>query len=279
MIKAQIKSLVCVKSVPDLDQVSAGDWKYGEHLPEPEISYVNKIINSYDQNALELLLRLKDDYKGNGLEMKVDVLTIGDAKSVKILKDCCASGADSCVLVEHGVDYKYQYQAVAAILNAYAGLYGQYDIIMCGESAGPYDNGQTAFALSYTMNIPCISDVQRLEIAEEGIKVVCKRDEEICQLLLKKPFIGTADSIRGLSLRLPTLKERLMSSKKNIEILTLKDLGLKEEVISKKGGKLLEKFFALETVKDCHYVDVENLPHTIEQLIEMAQGQRKGCSK
>jgi len=271
-----IRALVCVKSIPDLDQVVAGDWKYGSHLEEPDVGYVNQIINGYDENAVELLLRLRDSCCTRSEEVIIDAVTIGGLKSDRVLKEVCAVGAASCIHIESTLDNRCNFRAAAELLYAYINKRDNYDIILCGESAAPYDNGQTAFVLAHLLGYPCVSGICELTWADGQYQAVSESDNIRCVVSLTGSFIGITGNISGFKLRLPTLKERLQSGRKEIIKIKVEDLSLSEETLRLDGGKTLERFFAEEIRKECQYLDPQTNPNDLKQLLTLL---KNGCER
>jgi len=271
-----IKALVCIKSIPDLDQVVAGDWKYGSHLEEPDVGYANQIINNCDENAVEILLRLRDDCRSRSEEVVIEAVTIGGLKSAGVLKEAYAIGVDRCVQIESTLDNRCNFQAMAALLHAYIRKQDDYDIILCGESAPPYENGQTAFVLAHLLGYLCVSDIRELTWAEGRYQAVSQSDGVRCIVTPAGSFVGITGNISGFKLRLPTLKERLQSGRKKIIKMTAEDLGLSEETLRHGGGKTLKRFFAEEVRKECQHLELQTNPKDLKLLLTLL---KNGCEK
>jgi electron transfer flavoprotein beta subunit len=58
--------LVCFKIVPDLDQLSGSDWVI-DGCSRVETRFVKRMINPYDESALELALKMADHAGGAGV--------------------------------------------------------------------------------------------------------------------------------------------------------------------------------------------------------------------
>ena len=85
-----MKILVCVKQVPDTNEVKIDPVK-GTLIRDG----VPSILNPDDANALEAALQLKD--KDNSIV--VDVITMGPPQATYMLRECLAMGADNAYLL------------------------------------------------------------------------------------------------------------------------------------------------------------------------------------
>src|SRR5215216_4180436 len=56
---------------------------------------VPRIINAYDEQAMEAALRIRD----SGVPCTITALSVGTAGNLEVLKRCVALGADAAVLV------------------------------------------------------------------------------------------------------------------------------------------------------------------------------------
>ena len=81
-----MKILVCVKQVPDTNEVKIDPVK-GTLIRDG----VPSILNPDDANALEAALQLKD----KNPDVKVAVLTMGPPQATYMLRECLAMGADA----------------------------------------------------------------------------------------------------------------------------------------------------------------------------------------
>lgn len=91
-----MRIVVCVKEVLDPAAVNnfalAGGLKIGADGKTPEVAAIPRLINGYDEQAIEAALRLRDA----GIDCRISVVTIGtDAQAM--LKQCAALGADEIV--------------------------------------------------------------------------------------------------------------------------------------------------------------------------------------
>jgi electron transfer flavoprotein beta subunit len=91
--------LVCFKVVPDLDQLSGSDWVV-DSCSRVETRFVKKMINPYDESALELALKMADQARGSAITTSLNALTIADSGANLTLKSLRALGYQEAVRIE-----------------------------------------------------------------------------------------------------------------------------------------------------------------------------------
>ncbi|MDA1002404.1 MAG: electron transfer flavoprotein subunit beta/FixA family protein [Chloroflexi bacterium] len=140
--------LVCAKRVLDPDGVN-GYALWGRlKVDESGRSFdtggtVPRIINAYDEQALEAALRLRDA----GVDCRITALTVGGEDAGEILKRCVAMGADRAI---HVFDAEAQTDGfrVARIVAALVGELADVDLVLCGRQGSDYDQGAMPGALA-----------------------------------------------------------------------------------------------------------------------------------
>jgi len=263
-----INILVCVKSVPDLDMLISSDWEYGENIKEPNLDYVNQIMNYYDECALEIALELRDHCLLRGNEANVNVLTVGNNKSLRILKDAYAVGAEQCYFISCDYEPRNNHHIIANIIKAFAEFHGGYDIILFGAAASPYDNGQTGYEVAGLLNTPSVMDIHSIKKADEGLEV-CYGDKGAERMMtLNMPFIGIVSNVGGIHLRLPTLKNKIASSKRQIDTITLDDISIKNhiETLWETMKNEIANMSAKLEKRDCQWIESESCSNIIKVL-------------
>ena len=88
-----MRIVICAKEVLDPDAVNnyvlAGNLTIGADGKTPEVAAIPRLINGYDEQAIEAALRIRDA----GIDCTIAVVSIGqDLKAM--LKHCAALGAD-----------------------------------------------------------------------------------------------------------------------------------------------------------------------------------------
>lgn len=223
--------LVCFKVVPDLDMLSDNDWTKINQC-NIDTSFVRKMINPFDESALELVLKLKD--KAN---KKIDnsliltALTIGSHYSERTLKNLYALKYDNAVRINCNKDIRFDSNFIANIIAGYIKNICNQEVVILGNQSGEGDNAKTPFILAEILDIPCISDVISMELTEGNnlIKVTSNTDNYIIEQVVKTPIILSIGNVQNSYIRVPTLKDKMASKNKEIYTYNIVDLGFDEK--------------------------------------------------
>ncbi len=116
--------IVCVKQVPDTNEVKI-DQKTNNLVREG----VPGILNPYDQNCVELALRLREQAGG-----KVTVVSMGPGQAKEAVQYCLDMGADEGILLSDRAVGGSDTLATGYILSRLIGS-RDYDLVMCGNEA------------------------------------------------------------------------------------------------------------------------------------------------
>lgn len=205
--------LVCVKQVPDTDQIQIDPVT---HTLRRE--GVPAILNPYDGYALETALRLREQAGGT-----VTVLSMGPPQAREMLEKCLAVGADEAVLVSGrafgGADTLATSYALSAAIAALSRQTDRaFDLILCGKQAIDGDTAQVGPALAEWLGLPQVTGVRTVQPGPDGLilhRQTALGEEVLCCTL---PALVTV-SATPYALRLPTVRGKLQARKKDIPIL------------------------------------------------------------
>ncbi len=232
---------VCVKAVPDYDMVLPKDFQQWEGAA-PDVSYAQEIFGCFDETALELALRLKENLSC----VTLSAVSVGDPSS--LLRGLYAVGYEKVCAVKPASDVGTEAKLDFAphLTAAYlAGYFRQHpaDLILCGRQTGPGDSGLVPYLLARSLGISCIPSAVGLKAvkgkeansaagkgadasqAEECMDAVGETGDQasiaveladgtICQM--KGPSVVIIDNVADCFLRIPTLKEKLAAKKKAV---------------------------------------------------------------
>ena len=162
-----LRIIVLAKQVPDTRNVGKDAMK--------EDGTVNRqalpaIFNPEDLNALEMALRLKDDYP----EATVSLLTMGPQRAADIIREGLFRGADNGYLLSDrafaGSDTLATSYAISCAIRAI----GEFDLILCGRQAIDGDTAQVGPQVAEKLGIPQITYAEEILGIENG-KIKIKR--------------------------------------------------------------------------------------------------------
>jgi electron transfer flavoprotein alpha/beta subunit len=163
----KMKILVCVKQVPDTNEVKIDPVK-GTLIRDG----VPSILNPDDANALEAALAIKDTNPGT----EIVVITMGPPQASTMLRECMAMGADEAYLLSDrafgGADTCATSTTIAAGIKKIPNV----DIVFAGRQAIDGDTAQVGPQVAQRLNIPVVTYVQNLKV--EGKTAIVERQLE-----------------------------------------------------------------------------------------------------
>lgn len=175
-------AVVAIKQVPDTTNVRINP-ETGTLIREG----VPAIINPYDVHAVELAVRLKEQYGG-----KVTVVTMGPPKASEALSECVEQGADRCILI---TDRKFA--AADTLATSYV-VWKAIDVIMQEEPVDIFifgmqaidgDTAQVGPGVATRLGVPLISYATHIESVDVAKKTAvihrkAERGSEVLQTSL-----------------------------------------------------------------------------------------------
>ena len=177
-----MKILVCVKQVPDTNEVKIDPVK-GTLIRDG----VPSILNPDDANALEAALA----YKDKNPDTVVAVLTMGPPQATYMLRECLAMGADEAYLLSDrafgGADTCATSTTIAAGIKKVEGV----DVIFAGRQAIDGDTAQVGPQVAQRLGLPVVTYVQ--DKLEEGKAIVHRQMEDGYEVIeVQTPCVLTA---------------------------------------------------------------------------------------
>ncbi len=244
-----MKIAVCVKEIYNLEQI-----KIVKETREPILD-VPKKLDDLSKNALEEAMKIKEKLGG-----EVVAISAGFPDLKKTIKEALAMGADKAVIV---TDFTESTPESAALVLSRLIEKDSYDLVLLGDASSDDYSGQIASRIAEILSLPQITFVSEIREVSDG-KIVCLRDMD--------DYIEIAES--GLPCvvsvtneinepRIPALKDILKASKKPVESLSVKDLGVgttrsyevienlapeidrRQEVIEGDAGEIVKKLAEL----------------------------------
>jgi electron transfer flavoprotein alpha/beta subunit len=215
--------LVCFKAVPDLNMLTVGDWVVKQNL-QLDVSFVRLILNSYDESALEIALRLSDASARLNLSLTLSTLTIDGPKATSILKYLNALRFNQVIRIDHHEDTRFNSTAIASILTQYVSKYAPQDILLTGRQNGVGENAQTPLLTAEMLGWPCITQVIGVEpVDKQHVTVTCLADDGRLQQTIQTPCVLSVGDAPSTFLRVPTISDRMRYGKRPIKVLSSED--------------------------------------------------------
>lgn len=177
-----MKILVCVKQVPDTNEVKIDPVK-GTLIRDG----VPSILNPDDANALEAALMLKD----KDPDVEIAVLTMGPPQAGYMLRECLAMGADEAYLLSDrafgGADTCATSTTIAAGIRKVEGV----DVIFAGRQAIDGDTAQVGPQVAQRLGIPVVTYVQSIRMDEDKVTVQRQMEDGYEVIEVKLPCLLT----------------------------------------------------------------------------------------
>ena len=209
--------IVCLKQVPDTEtQIKVGSD--GKSIATDDIKWV---MNPYDEYGVEEALRIKEKFGG-----EVSVVGLGPKRVTESIRTALAMGADKGILVNdealEGSDSLAVAKALAAAIKEL-----DYDLIFSGQRGVDDDMGVVGANLAAFLDIPQLSVIEKVEVAEDGKSVKVNRPIEGSTLVIESPLPALITTQKGLNEpRYASLPGIMKAKKKPFDEKTLSDLGL-----------------------------------------------------
>jgi len=216
--------LVSFKVVPDLDLLSGNDWTVDGNC-QVETRFVKKMINPYDESALELALKLADQAGNAGFSIDLSALTIADSGSDLTLKSLRALGYRQAIRIAEEDDLRFAPEKVAALITAYARQRDDFNLIFMGRQSGVGDNAKTPLVAAELLGWPCITQVTGVTmISQHTLQVSAISDQGLVTRTIKTPCLLAVGNAPFSYLRVPTLRAIKEQAEQPIDVITRSDL-------------------------------------------------------
>lgn len=221
-----MKIAVCVKEVPD-----AGPGRRMDPATMRLDRSGERSLNSYDLNAVEEALRLKEA-AGEG---EVVLVSMGQEKALESIRKALAMGADRAVLISDegaaGSDLVATSYVLAKALEREAP-----QLVLFGQSAQDSDGAVLWASVAERLKLPMVSQISDLEVA--GGQITAKRQTEFGYDRIQSPLpavLAVADSLNEP--RYPSLKGIMGAKKKPQDVVKLADIGVEADRAGTAGSR------------------------------------------
>lgn len=153
-----MKLIVCVKQILD-PEIPPSKFRLdpeGKEVIPPE--GIPPVINPYDEQAVELAVRIKEQHGG-----QITVLSVGDDSTARVLKHALAMGADEGIILQDQAFEGSDSYGLAYILSHAIRKIKEFDLILCGRQAADWDEGLVGTLLAENLRLPLITMVESVD--------------------------------------------------------------------------------------------------------------------
>lgn len=211
-----LKILVCVKQVPDVDQMRM-DPETGNLVR----AGVPAILNPQDANAVAAAVRVKETFGG-----EITLITMGPPAAEAVLRECLAVGADQAVLVTDPAFGNADTLATSYSILSAAQTQGSYDMIFCGKESLDGATGQMGAQLAQRFGAAQVTSTLLIrEVDEAASAAVVDRalDNGVETLKVKLPALFTIEK-GNYPARIPSLKGKMAAKKAAVTVISANDI-------------------------------------------------------
>jgi len=254
--------IVCIKQILDPEMPPAKFKLDPESKRVVPPEGIPPVINPYDEQAVELAVRLKEKHEG-----KITVLSLGSEAASSIVKHALAMGADEgFVLVDKEFDGSDSF-ATAHILTKAIQKVGDYDLILCGRQAADWDEGVVGSIVAENLGLPLVTLAENIDVADRELKVKRVTLEGYQVFAVPMPALVTVSNEVGQP-RLPSGWGIIRAAKKEIPQWGAGDI---EADLSQVGAgasrRKLVKLFIPARERKCEIAEGED---TAEAAVKLA---------
>lgn len=258
-----MKIIVCAKEIPD-PEIPPSKFKLDEDSNQviPPMG-IPPVMSPYDEQALELALRLRDEHGG-----KITVLTVGPESVSRIVKHGLAMGADEGVILADKAFENSDSFSIAYILSKALQKVGEFDLILCGREAADWGEGLVGSLIAETLGFPLVTLAESIEFSGNRLRVKRVTLNGYQVFGVPKPAVVTVSNEVGRP-RLPSGWGIISASQKSIAAWSAEDI---EADLSQLGvgaaRRKLVKLFIPERERRCQIIEGETVAEASMKLVK-----------
>ncbi|AHD20409.1 MULTISPECIES: electron transfer flavoprotein subunit beta/FixA family protein [Rhodococcus] len=212
--------VVLIKQVPDTwseRKLSDGDYTLDREAADAVLDEIN-------ERAVEEALLIKERDGG-----EVTVLTAGPDRATDAIRKALSMGADKAIHLNdpamHGSDSIQTAYAIAAALGQIEGV----ELVIAGNEATDGRVGAVPAIIAEYLGLPHLTHLRKLTIADGKASGERETDEGVFGIEAPLPaIVSVTEKINEP--RFPSFKGIMAAKKKEVQTLTLADIGLDPEI-------------------------------------------------
>lgn len=211
--------IVCLKQVVD-PELPARDFAIDSSTGRQVREGRPLVISTYDENALEVALKLKDTAGG-----KVTVLIVGPQATVgDAVRLALAMGADEAVVVDEPRSADLPGTEKAALLDAAIRRLGRFDLVLAGCESADWVERVVPALLAEMLGAACVTFATRVEMTDVRLRVHRMADDGFHILDVTLPAVISIASDDTNRPRLPKVKDIVAAKRKPVQVWAVADL-------------------------------------------------------
>ncbi|MDR7422667.1 MAG: electron transfer flavoprotein subunit beta/FixA family protein [Armatimonadota bacterium] len=211
--------VVCLKQVVD-PELPARDFAIDPRSRRQAREGRTLVISTYDEHALEVALRLKEQTGG-----KVTTLAVGPQAALgEAVRKALAMGADEALVVDEPRAPEWLGAEVAPVLAAAIRRIGPVDLVLAGCESADWVERVVAPLLAEALGAACVTFASRVEPADGGVLVRRMADDGVHHVAARLPAVVSVASDDANKPRLPKVKDIVAARRKPVTVVATADL-------------------------------------------------------
>ncbi|MBW2038451.1 MAG: electron transfer flavoprotein subunit beta/FixA family protein [Deltaproteobacteria bacterium] len=256
-----MNTIVCIKQIldPEIPPAKFRLDSESKRVIPPE--GIPPVINPYDEQAVELALRLKEKHKG-----KITVLTLGSPAAASIVKHALSMGADEgTVLADEAFEGSDSFSA-AYILTKAIQKVGDYDLILCGRQAADWDEGVVGSIIAEKLGLPLVTLAEAVDAVDGELRVKRVTLDGYQVFAVPTPALVTVSNQVGQP-RLPSGWGIISAARKEVPVWNAADIGADpSQVGASAARRKLVKLFIPVRERKCEIIEEETTEEASARL-------------
>jgi electron transfer flavoprotein alpha subunit len=258
-----MKVVVLVKQVPLVT-----DLKFDPETKTLIREGVPNVINPYDRYAIVESVKLKKAHGGEAV-----AVTMGPPQAREAMVEALALGCDRAV---HIVDRAFAGSdtlATARTLSLFLQKEG-YDLIFCGKYSVDAETGQVGPEVAELLDVPQITGVTKLEVAEGGRHIKATRGTDEGQEVIECDLPALLTAEERLNRPGPTPPAALEAARSRpVEVLSAADLAEDHSIFGFAGSPTwVSQIYSVATVRQPVMLDGSSIDDAVRTLTEHLVG-------
>lgn len=259
--------IVCVKQIldPEIPPAKFRLDPESKRVIPPE--GIPPVINPYDEQAVELAVRLKEKHGG-----KITIVSMGDEGTAAVVKHALSIGADEGVVLIDKAFAGSDSFGTAHILSQAIRKIGEYDLILCGRQAADWDEGMAGSIIAETLGLPLVTMARAVDVVNRELQVKRVTLDGYQVFTAPMPAVLTVSHEVGKP-RLPSGWGIIAAAKKAIPIWNAGDISADPSLMGAGAARRkLVKLFIPVRERKCEIVGGEDAAEAAENLATRLRG-------
>ena len=253
--------IVCIKQILDPEIPPAKFRLDAESRRVIPPEGIPPVINPYDEQAVELALRLKDKHGG-----KITVLTVGTAAVVSMVKHALAMGADEGIILADEVFEGSDSFAIAYILTKAIQKIGDFDLILCGRQAADWDEGLVGSIIAGNLGLSLVTLAEAVNVVDGELRVKRVTLDGYQVFAIPTPAVVTVSNEVGRP-RLPSGWGIIAAARKQVPLWNAGDIDASSSQVGANAARRkLVKLFIPVRERKCEIIQGETMAEASVKL-------------